>query len=209
MATLQINPSLLHTEDEMKHGVYHLAANPATYEIARSNNFEFVVDFGKDDRILRAGENVNGSTASQYITNVQELLRLSVNGSSIPHFTQRPIQVKRGNNTLNYAGTPEWGTHTLQCIDFLGTEAKEILLAWQNASYDINTEKVGLVSDYKKTCSLIEYSPDYQKIREWTLYGCWISEISESDFNADENGKRQIRVNIVYDKAQINRVDKP
>ena len=203
MATLKINPSTLMEKSDQPHGVYHLAENPELFEISRSNNFEFVVtDLGN---LLKVG--MRGDRASDYIGNAQEMLRLSVNGSSIPHFTQRPIQIKRGNNVLNYAGTPEWDNHTLQCIDFIGADAKEILMAWQNLSYNVETEKVGLVNDYKKTCWLMEYSPDYQLLRKWVLYGCWVSAISESEYNAEDNGKRQIRVTIIYDKAQIDRTD--
>lgn len=202
MATLKINPSELHTQADMPHGVYHLADHPELFEIARNNNFEFIVDF-KNQPLLRQGmkRGESGST----IENAQELLRLSVDGSSIPHFTQRPITIKRGNNTLNYAGTPEWNQQRIKVLDFLGVEAKEILMAWQALSYDLSTEKVGLVSDYKKIASLLEYSPDYQLIRRWKIYGCWVSEISENEFAADSDGKREITATIIYDKAEIDR----
>lgn len=202
MATLRI-PSTINEKSNHPHGVYHLSDNPELFEISRDNNFEFVVmDI---NGILKAG--MAGDEQDAYITNAQEMLRLSVNSSSIPHFSQRPIPVKRGNNTLNYAGVPEFTTHTIQVIDFIGADAKTILMAWQNLSYNIETEKVGLITDYKKDCYLLEYSPDYQLIRKWKLYGCWISEIRENEFNADNNGKRQINVTIVYDKAQIDTSD--
>ena len=201
MATLKI-PSELHTQSDMPHGVYHLANHPELFEIARNNNFEFLVDF-KDQPLIRQGMATTDTGAT--ITNAQELLRLSTDGSSVPHFSQKPIQIKRGNNTLNYAGTPEWSGHTIKVIDFLGVEAKEILMAWQALSYDIRTEKVGLVSDYKKTASLLEYSPDYQLIRRWKLFGCWVSEIREDEFRSDADGKREITATIIYDKAEIDR----
>lgn len=208
MATLKIDKdkmptSTINEKANMAHGVYHLAENPELFEISRDNNFEFIVT--DLDRILKVG--MSGSEQDAYTPNAQEMLRLSVNASSIPHFTQRAISVKRGNNTLNYAGVPEFGNHTIQVIDFIGADAKTILMSWQNLSYNVDTEKVGLVTDYKKDCYLLEYSPDYQLIRKWILYGCWVSEIRENDFNADNNGKRQITATIIYDKAQIDRTD--
>ncbi len=203
MATLKINPSTIAQKSEMPHGVYHLSDNPELFEISRDNNFEFIVT--DIDGILKAG--MTGEEEDAYITNAQEMLRLSVNGSSIPHFSQSPIPVKRGNNTLNYAGVPSFDSHSIQVIDFIGADAKTILMSWQNLSYNIETEKVGLITDYKKDCWLLEYSPDYQLIRKWKLYGCWVSSIKESNFNADANGKRQIDVTIVYDKAALDRTD--
>ena len=78
-------------------------------------------------------------------------------------------------------------------------------MAWQNLSYNVITEKVGLVQDYKKNCTLIEYSPDYQVVRSWTLYGCWISGLSEDDFDSDNgNSARKVSATIQYDHAKLD-----
>ena len=92
-------------------GTYHLADNPRYFEVQRNNTFEFVVT--DIDGIMRAG--AIGTEANAKINNAQEMLRLSVVKSSIPHFTQDIIEVKRGNSTLKYAGTPSFdaGTTTL------------------------------------------------------------------------------------------------
>ena len=208
MATLKIDKNKMPTSTineiaDMPHGVYHLSDNPELFEISRNNNFEFVVT--DLNGIIKAG--MSGDEQDAYIPNAQEMLRLSVNSSSVPHFSQSPIKVKRGNNTLNYAGVPEFGDHRLQVIDFIGADAKTILMSWQNLSYNVDTEKVGLITDYKRDCFLLEYSPDYQLIRKWKLYGCWVSQISEQEFSAEQNEKRQITVTIIYDKAKIDRTD--
>ena len=77
-------------------------------------------------------------------------------------------------------------------------------MAWQNLSYNVVTEKVGLVEDYKKDCYLMEYSPDQQLVRKWRLYGCWISSISEGDYDSESNDKKLITATIEYDKAKID-----
>lgn len=200
MAKIKINPSTVAQQSDTVHGVYHLSNSVELLEIARSNNFEFVVT--DLDNILKAG--MSGNETNARISNAQEMLRLSVDSSSIPHFTQSPIEVKRGNGTLKFAGTPTWDNHEIRCIDFIGMETKEILMAWQNLSYNVDTEKVGLVTDYKKDCYLLEYSPDYQLLRKWKLYGCWVSRISEGNFSADDGNKRNIQVTIPYDIAKID-----
>jgi hypothetical protein len=61
------------------------------------------------------------------------------------------------------------------------------------------------MKDYKKTCTLCEYTQDFELIRSWTLYGCWVSDISEGDFDKESNGdKRQITAKIEYDRAEMN-----
>lgn len=197
---LQYNPSTINQQASNAIGTYHLADNPNLYEIQRSNNFEFIVT-GLDN-ILRPG--VVGDENNARIGNAQEVIRLSVTRCPIPHFTQQPISVRRGNSELKYAGVPTFSSGTLEVNDFIGADTKSVLMAWQNLSYNVATEKVGLMQDYKKQCTLIEYSPDYQVVRQWKLYGCWISGIQEGDYSSDDNSKHTITATIEYDKAQID-----
>lgn len=181
-------------------GTYHLASNPELYEPARSNNFEFVVM--NIDELLRAGAKAELATASDYITNGQEVLRVSVVSSSVPHFNLGVIDIKRGNNTMHVAGTPTFDNHTLTLNDYMGARTKSVLLAWQALAYDVRTEKVHRADNYKKTCYLYEYSPDYETvIRKWRMVGCWISGLSEDAFSNEDNSKRTVTATIVYDKA--------
>ena len=183
-------------------GTYHIAANPNMFELQRSNNFEFVVT--DIDGIVRAGMVGNEDEAIRIIKNAQEVISLSVARTSVPHFTQGIIEVKRGNSTIKYAGVPSFDAGSLEVIDYIGADTKSVLQAWQNLSYNVRTEKVGLVSEYKKDCYLIEYAPDGQVVRQWRLHGCWISGLSEPDYNAEGNDKRTITATIQYDRAEID-----
>jgi len=176
-------------------GAYVLADNPKLYEIQRRNNFEFVVP--DMDNILRAG-------TSSKITNAKEVLRVSVVSAPIPHFSQNPIEIRRGNSVIKAAGVPTFTNGTLVVNDFIGADTKAVLMAWQNLSYNVRTEKVGLMADYKKIAWLTEYTPDYQVVRKWKLSGCWVSSITEQDYNMDSNDKGTISATIEYDKAEID-----
>lgn len=185
-----------------KIGTYHLADNPQLFEIQRNNNFEFVVT--GIDGIIRAG--AIGTEKNAKISNAQEMLRLSVTDAFVPHFTQQVVEIKRGNTTLKYAGTPSFEAGQLKFNDYIGADIKSILMAWQNMSCNIHTEKVGAldVTPYKKNCYLIEYTPDYRKVRTWRLYGCWISALSETGYTSENGEKHQIDCTIQYDRAEID-----
>ena len=186
-------------------GTYHLADNPRYFEIQRQNNFEFIVT--DINGILRAGSTGNETNAK--IDNAQEMLRLSVSKSSVPHFTQEVINIKRGNSTLKYAGVPTFQEGTVEFHDFIGADTKAILMAWQNLSYDVMSEKVASVdrTNYKKDCYLIEYTPDFRKVRTWRLYGCWISGLQEGDYSNESGDKHLITATIQYDRAMIDLSD--
>lgn len=188
-------------------GTYHLADNPSLYEVQRNNNFEFIVT--NLDGIKRAG--AIGTESNAFISNAQEVIRIGVMKAFVPHFTQEVVQVKRGNTTLKYAGVPTFGEGTLELNDYIGADDKSAMMAWQNLSYDVETEKVGSMSNpdtqYKKTCYLVEYTPDYRKVRTWVLYGCWISSLSEGDYSAEDGGKHVIQATVQYDWGKIDLSD--
>lgn len=187
--------STLHIAGD-KLGTYYLTDNPKYYEIQRSNNFVFYVNgLSKQFNIA------NNTYAAE---NADDIIKISVNKATVPHFTQTAIQVKRGNNTMKFAGVPEFGSGSIDLNDYIGAGTKDVLLAWQNKSYDVRTEKVGLASDYKKDAYLLEYTPDYQLVRTWKLMGCWISGLSEGEYSHDSADKHTITATIEYDKAWID-----
>ena len=186
------------------YGTYHLANNPALYDPMRNNTFEFVVT--GLDKLLRVG--ADGSEENAYITNAQEVLRLSVDSASIPMFTQEVIPVKRGNSTIKFAGTPSFASGSLVVNDWIGADSKSALMAWQNLSYNVKTDRVGNAADYKKDCWLIEYTPDYTKqVRQWQLKGCFISGLSEDAYSMSSDGKKTISATIEYDRAIMSLPD--
>lgn len=178
-------------------GSYHFSAESQLYEIQRGNNFEFVIDKSLD------GLSAYGSDTKTF-PRAQEFIRLSTSATSVPHFSQNPIEVRRGNTAVKYAGVISWPSGSLECYDFIGAEVKDILMGWQAKSGDPYRQTVGLQSEYKYPARLIEYTPDYkQVVRTWRLDGCWISNIEEDQYSSDSNGARKIRCTIEYDRAFV------
>lgn len=196
-------PSTINQASASPMGTYHMAANTNLYEIQRTNNFEFIVT--DIDGIQKAG--MIGGETNGNIANAQEIIRMAVSSASVPFFSQSPIEVKRGNSTMKFAGVPSFDAGSIKVVDYIGASAKEVLLAWQSLSYNPVTEKVGLASDYKKDCYLVEYTPDYQKVRQWKMHGCWISKLNSGNFESETNDKMQIDVEIQYDKAELDTSD--
>jgi hypothetical protein len=190
---------------ENNFGAYHLANNPKVYEPARSNTFRFVVT--DIDNIKRVGYSAEDNSAAAKIANAQEMLEFSVAKTSIPHFTQTAIVIRRGNSVMKAAGLPEFSEGSLTINDFIGADGKSVLMAWQNLSYNVDTQMIGYMSDYKKNCWLIEYDPNYKIVRQWILYGCWVKGITEQEFDMEGGDKRQITAEIEYDYAKMQMPD--
>ena len=182
----------------------HISTNLANYEAARSGFFSLIVD--NIDNIISAtfkGEGEPTGANDKIAANAQEVLKLNVTQAPVPHFSLQKLQYKRGNDVVNFAGTPEFSDGEITVDDVVGMDTKSILMAWQGLAYNVHTRKGGRMVDYKKDATLIEYTQDFEQIRKWKLYGCWISNIQEDSFNKEQDGKRQIRATIVYDRAEM------
>ena len=156
----------------------HISANLANYEAARSGFFSLIVD--DIDNIVKASfsGDRDGATANDKIAKAQETLKLNVVKAPVPHFSLEVLKYKRGNDTVNFAGVPSFEAGNIVVDDVVGMDTKSILMAWQGLAYNVYTRKGGRMKDYKKTCTLIEYTQDFEQVRSWTLYGCWISTCS-------------------------------
>ncbi len=182
----------------------HISTNLANYEAARSGFFSLIVN--DIDNIVRAsytGDHTAATANDKIGTQAQETLKLNVTQAPVPHFQIQKLSYKRGNDTINFAGTPEFQDGEITVDDVVGMDTKSILMAWQGLAYNVHTRKGGRMKDYKKDATLVEYTQDFEQIRSWKLHGCWISNITEDPFNKEQDGKRAIRATIVYDRAEM------
>ena len=188
----------------------HISNNLEAYEAARNSFFVFYVDptqltnlyapdFDPDsgEAKIEDGTLYEGNKAS-------EALRLNVLKASVPNFTITPLEYRRGNDVVKFAGVPTFKDGSIVVDDVVGLDTKSLLYAWQYLAYNPITRKGGRMKDYKKTCTLIEYTQDYEQIRRWTLEGCFVTGIDEADFDRENDGKRQMTVAISYDRATMD-----
>ena len=180
----------------------HISTNLANYEAARTGFFSLIVD--NIDNIVKASYTGDPAAASTLdkITQAQEILKLNVVKAPVPHFTLKTEQYRRGNDVVKFAGVPDFESGgNIVVDDVVGMDTKSILMAWQGLAYNVHTRKGGRMKDYKKDCTLCEYTQDFELIRSWKLYGCWISKITEGEFDKETDGKRQITATLEYDRA--------
>lgn len=197
---------------------YHLSTGThRTYQPAKGNFFEFIVTgLGTADApILKPGVDRDLAQDSDYITNGQEIIRLTINSAGIPHFSLGDIEIRKGNSVVHYAGVPTFEETSIEVDDMIGAQSKAVLEAWQALVYDVVTDKGGraaawttkennqdvLHQGYKYNAEMVEYTADHVRVRSWKLIGCWVREISEDDYNKENDDLRRVTATIRYDRA--------
>ena len=182
---------------ETNYGVYHLADNPAQYQPVRTNNYRCICQ-GLEE-LVRVGGDAN--SRNDYLENAQEVIDFSVVSFDAPNFTQDEIQIRRGNSTVYFAGTPRFNTSNLVINDFVGADGKSILQAWQALSYDVVNDVINPSTKYKKDMLILEYTPDNVLLKVWELKGCWITSLTETGYSSESPAKKTVTATIRYDRA--------
>lgn len=182
---------------ETNYGVYHLADNPAQYQPVRTNNYRCICQ-GLEE-LVRVGGDANNR--NDYLENAQEVIDFSVVSFDAPNFTQSEIEIRRGNSTVYFAGTPRFNTSNLVINDFVGADGKSILQAWQALSYDVVNDVINPSTKYKKDMLVLEYTPDNVLLKVWELKGCWITSLTETGYSSESPAKKTVTATIRYDRA--------
>lgn len=192
--------------DDKGMNVTHISSALNNYEAARSAFFTLIVnDLTNLIKPDYSGDPANAKS-SDMIQNGQEILRLNVTkfpGSAL-HFDLKTEEYRRGNDVVKFATTPSWEGGEITVDDIVGIDTKSALMAWQYLAYNPHTRKGGRMKDYKKTCTLCEYTQDYELIRTWTLEGVFITKISEDDFDRENDGRRKLQVTFTFDRALVD-----
>ena len=86
-------------------GTYYLANDPEHYEIQRNNNFVFYVAGLKNKITEFYNKNPENVTIPNNFAreNAEDVLKISVSSSSVPHFKQGVISLRRGNSVMKFA----------------------------------------------------------------------------------------------------------
>lgn len=166
--------------------------NQDNWEPQRTNNFELVIE-GLDVIVM-----ANGNMYK--VPDACDRIRLSVASFTAPSLEIDRITTHYANNSIKWAGKPNFPDSSIVINDYIGVSTEEVLSAWFRAAYDFKSEKVGLAKNYKKTAYLIEYDPQGGTPRIWKLDGCWIAQFQLGEWSQEGNQQRQLSATFIYDR---------
>lgn len=191
--------------ESLQYGAYHIANNKVEYNPQRKNNFTLVIQ-GLNG-ILRVGSADGSQEDADKIANGQQEIILGLKACSTPSFSQGQIDIKRGNSTIKFPGKPTFNDIEIEAYDFIGSNIKDTLLAWQNQCYNTKYDYIGDKSSYKKSCTLYEYTPSGDPVRYWDIKGAWPKAVTVDGFSMDDEGAAVVKATLVIDWAEMHLPD--
>lgn len=196
-------------QDSITRGAYHISNNTVEYNPQRKNNFTLIVNgLNNLPRVGSVDSSLGDLGVNDYIEDGQNQLILALKSSDTPQVTQNPIPINRGNSTIKFAGKPSFNDINIEAYDFIGSNVKDTLLAWQNLSYNTKYDYVGNAWSYKKDCQLLQLDPVGNLIRYWEIKGAWLQSVTPGNFSVDDGDIAQtVSATISYDWAELHLPD--
>lgn len=196
-------------QDSITRGAYHISNNTVEYNPQRKNNFTLIVNgLNNLPRVGSVDSSLGDLGVNDYIEDGQSQLILALRTCDTPQVTQNPIPINRGNSTIKFAGKPSFNDINIEAYDFIGSNVKDTLLAWQNLSYNTKYDYVGNAWSYKKDCQLLQLDPVGNLIRYWEIKGAWLQSVTPGNFSVDDGDTAQtVSATISYDWAELHLPD--
>lgn len=195
--------------DSITKGAYHISNNTVEYNPQRKNNFTLIIQ-GLDNlpRVGSVDSSLGDLGEADIIRDGQEQIVLALRNCDVPQFTQNPINVNRGNSTIKFPGKPSFNDINIEAYDYIGSNVKDTLLAWQNLCWNSKYDYVGNAWSYKKDCQLLQLTPTGDIVRYWDIKGAWIQSVQPGNFSVDDGDTAQtVSATITYDWAEIHLPD--
>lgn len=195
--------------DSITKGAYHISNNTVEYNPQRKNNFTLVVQgLTNLPRVGSIDSSIGTLTDDDIIANGQEQIILALRTCDVPQVTQNAININRGNSTIKFAGKPSFNSLNFEAYDYIGSDVKDTLLAWQNQSYNTKYDYVGNAWGYKKDCQLFQLTPTGDIVRYWDIKGAWLSSVQPGNFSVDSGDEAQtVSATLEYDWAEMRLPD--
>ena len=174
-------------------GTSYILSHKSDFEPGRSSDFILKIKFTRD---LYDMEGQLVATAAD----ATETLALSLRDYAGPQMSIEKVQIRTGNGTVNYAGTPNVGESAISFTDYIGKNTEAILLAWYSMAHNILNDKIGFKEYYSNDGILYKWAPNGTRTISWWLLGCWINEYNQGQFSRSNPEFRSFSTNIIYDK---------
>lgn len=191
--------------DSITKGAYHISNNTVEYNPQRKNNFTLIIQgLNNLPRVGSVDSSLGDLGEIDIIRDGQEQIVLALRTCDVPQYTQQPININRGNSTIKFPGKPSFNDINIEAYDYIGSNVKDTLLAWQNLGWNSKYDYIGNARSYKKDCQLLQLTPTGDIVRYWNIKGAWIQNVQPGNFSVDDGDAAQtVSATIVYDWAEL------
>jgi hypothetical protein len=143
-------------------------------------------------------------TKNRFIMFLDGVPTYVIRKSTRPKITQEPKELPHINISRYVKGKSKWGTVQFSLYDPIAPSGAQAIMEWERLHHESITGRDGYADFYKKDIVFNMLGPVGDKVEEWVLKGCIISEIDFGDADWQTDDLAEINITVQPDYAILN-----
>tara|TARA_B100000809_G_scaffold131424_1_gene129195 strand:- start:228 stop:716 length:489 start_codon:yes stop_codon:yes gene_type:complete len=142
--------------------------------------------------------------ANRFILYADGLPSYVVKGVSRPTISQEAKQLNHINVQRYVKGRSAWGAISMTLFDPIVPSAAQAVMEWVRLHHESVTGRDGYADFYKKDLTINVLGPVGDKVEEWILKGCMVTEASFGDLAFDTDDPTEVTLTVQPDLCILN-----
>ena len=142
--------------------------------------------------------------ANRFILYADGLPAYVIKGVARPTITQDAKVLNHINVQRYVKGRTVWGTTQMTLFDPIVPSAAQSVMEWVRLHHESVTGRDGYADFYKKDLTINVLGPVGDKVEEWILKGCMITQATFGELNFDADDPMQVQVTVQPDLCILN-----
>ena len=142
--------------------------------------------------------------ANRFILYADGLPAYVVKGVSRPTITQDAKVLNHINVQRYVKGRSVWGAVSMTLFDPIVPSSAQSVMEWVRLHHESVTGRDGYADFYKKDLTLNMLGPVGDKVEEWILKGCMVTEANFGDLAFDTDDPTEVTVTVQPDLCILN-----
>ena len=142
--------------------------------------------------------------ANRFILYADGLPSYVVKGVTRPTMTQEAKQLNHINVQRFVKGRSVWGSISMTLFDPIVPSSAQSVMEWVRLHHESVTGRDGYADFYKKDLTINVLGPVGDKVEEWILKGCMVTEANFGDLAFDTDDPTEVTVTVQPDLCILN-----
>ena len=142
--------------------------------------------------------------ANRFILYADGLPSYVVKGVARPTISQEAKQLNHINVQRFVKGRSTWGSIAMTLFDPIVPSAAQSVMEWVRLHHESVTGRDGYADFYKKDLTINVLGPVGDKVEEWILKGCMVTEANFGDLAFDTDDPTEVTVTVQPDLCILN-----
>ena len=142
--------------------------------------------------------------ANRFILYADGLPSYVVKGVARPTISQEAKQLNHINVQRFVKGRSTWGAISMTLFDPIVPSSAQSVMEWVRLHHESVTGRDGYADFYKKDLTINVLGPVGDKVEEWILKGCLVTEANFGDLAFDTDDPTEVTVTVQPDLCILN-----